>query len=147
MQGDKTDRRSFLNYILGGSLLATLAAVFYPVLAYLKPPEVSEAMTSSIKVGNLEDFPPDSSKIFKFGRKPGILIHTPDGEFKAFNATCTHLSCVVQYRKDLGVIWCACHNGRFNLNGKNISGPPPRPLERFDVHIKGEEIYVSRRET
>jgi Rieske Fe-S protein len=144
MQDDKTDRRSFLNYILGGSLFATLAAVLYPVLAYLKPPEIAEAMSSSIKVGNLEDFPPDSGKIFKFGRIPGLLIHTPDGEFKAFNATCTHLSCVVQYRKDLGVIWCACHNGRFNLNGKNISGPPPRPLERFEVHIKGEEIYVSR---
>ncbi|MBD3219460.1 MAG: Rieske 2Fe-2S domain-containing protein [candidate division Zixibacteria bacterium] len=145
MNNDNMDRRSFLDYILGGSILATLAAVLYPVLAYLKPPEAAEAMTSSIKVGKLEEFPPDSSKIFKFGRKPGILIRSPDGELKAFNATCTHLSCVVQYRRDLGVIWCACHNGRFNLNGKNISGPPPRPLEEFDVHVKDDEIYVSRR--
>jgi cytochrome b6-f complex iron-sulfur subunit len=145
MDNNKMDRRSFLDYILGGSLIATMAAVLYPALAYLKPPEVSEAVASTIKIGKLEDFPPDSGKIFKFGRKPGILIRTNDGNLKAFSATCTHLSCVVQYRKDLGVIWCACHNGRFNLNGKNISGPPPRPLEEFDVHVKNGEVYVARR--
>jgi Rieske Fe-S protein len=133
-----------LNYILGGSLFATLAAVLYPVLAYLKPPEVVEAMTSSIKVGNIEDFPINSGKNFKFGRKPGLLLHLPDGNWRAFNATCTHLGCIVQYRKDLGVIWCACHNGRFNLNGKNIAGPPPRPLEKFEVHVKNDEVFVSR---
>jgi cytochrome b6-f complex iron-sulfur subunit len=42
-------------------------------------------------------------------------------------------------------IWCACHNGVYDLSGKNVSGPPPRPLEAYDVHVRGDEIYVSRR--
>jgi Rieske Fe-S protein len=41
-------------------------------------------------------------------------------------------------------IWCACHNGIYSIDGRNISGPPPRPLDVFDVHLRGDEIVVSR---
>jgi Rieske Fe-S protein len=44
----------------------------------------------------------------------------------------------------LGVIWCACHNGKYDLNGKNISGPPPRPLTEYNVIEKGKEVYISK---
>ncbi len=74
-----------------------------------------------------------------------ILINTPAGELKAFSATCTHLGCIVQYRSDLSQIWCACHNGHFDLNGKNVEGPPPRPLEEYVVNVRGDQIIVSKR--
>jgi len=136
-------RRDFLTYILAGGFVAWLVAVLYPIYEYLKPPELPEAKVSSVKVGKVGDVQPDSGVIFKFGRKPGILIRTASGEFRAFSATCTHLDCTVQYRKDMGVIWCACHNGKYDLSGKNISGPPPRPLAPFKVVVKGDEIFVT----
>lgn len=136
-------RRGFLNTILGISALSWLASIFYPVSKYLIPPESSEPNVKSVKVGKIDEFEPDSGTIFKFGRKPGILIRTPDGDFRAFLATCTHLDCTVQYRKDLGQIWCACHNGKYNLSGLNVSGPPPRPLQPFKVAVKGDEVFVS----
>lgn len=139
-----TTRRGFLDYLLTGGFVAWLGAVLYPVVAYLKPPAEPSANVSSVKVGALADISPDSSEMFKFGRVPGILIREADGTVKAFNATCTHLDCTVQYRKDLGVIWCACHNGRYDLNGKNIAGPPPKPLEEFRVDVKEGEVFVSR---
>ncbi|RCK77566.1 MAG: Ubiquinol-cytochrome C reductase iron-sulfur subunit [Ignavibacteriae bacterium] len=71
-------------------------------------------------------------------------MRTPKGDFRAFDATCTHLDCTVQYKKDMGVIWCACHNGKYDLNGRNISGPPPRPLIPFKVIVQGDEIFVSK---
>jgi Rieske Fe-S protein len=145
MNDKEVGRRTFLNWLLGGTALASLVAVLYPAARFLEPQEVPEAAISNLKIGVVSDFPPDSGTIFKFGRKPGILIHTANGKFKAFSATCTHLGCIVQYRKDLGLIYCACHGGRFDLNGKNIAGPPPRPLQEFDVHLKGDEIYVSVR--
>jgi Rieske Fe-S protein len=43
------------------------------------------------------------------------------------------------------VIWCACHNGKYDLNGRNISGPPPRPLDPYIVKIKGEEVFISKK--
>jgi Rieske Fe-S protein len=50
----------------------------------------------------------------------------------------------VQYRPDLAEIWCACHNGHFDLNGTNVAGPPPKPLERYDVKVRGDKIVVDR---
>jgi len=82
--------------------------------------------------------------VFPFGSEPGIVIETPGGEIRAFSAVCTHLACTVQYREDLQHIWCACHNGHYDLFGKNISGPPPRPLTRYTVNVRGDEIVVSK---
>ena len=82
--------------------------------------------------------------IFRFGGRPGILIRTPEGELRAFSAVCTHLDCTVQYKADTAQIWCACHNGFFDLNGSVVAGPPPRPLERFTVNQRGSDIVVSR---
>jgi Rieske Fe-S protein len=137
-------KRDFLKYILGGSLIAWLAAVLYPVLAYLKPPKQGEVEVTSVKAGTVTAFAKDSGTIIRFGNKPVILIRTSSGEFRAFSATCTHLDCTVQYRKDMGLIWCACHNGKYDLTGRNISGPPPRPLDVYRVVIQGEDIFVSK---
>ncbi|GBC82059.1 Cytochrome b6-f complex iron-sulfur subunit [bacterium HR10] len=137
-------RRKLLNILLGTSVGATLVAILYPILKFMIPPEVIEATQTSVVAGRVNELPPNSGKIFKFGNKPGLLVHTPTGEYKAFSAVCTHLDCIVQYRPDLRLIWCACHNGQYNLSGKNIAGPPPRPLEEYAVNIRGEEIVVSR---
>lgn len=138
-------RRRFVNWLLGTSAGGLLAAVIYPVTRYLLPPKVIESASASVTLPfTVNDVPVNSGKIFKFGSLPGILVHTPQGEFRAFAATCTHLGCIVQYRGDLSHIWCACHNGHFDLNGRNIEGPPPKPLEVFTVRVSGDQIIVSR---
>ncbi|MGA9363701.1 MAG: Rieske (2Fe-2S) protein [Bacteroidota bacterium] len=137
-------RRDFLKYLLGGSLLGWLASLLYPLFAYLKPPKTGEVEVSAVKVGKIEDIPKDSGLVFRFGERPALLVRTSDGEFRAFSAVCTHLDCTVQYRKDMGFIWCACHNGKYDLNGRNVSGPPPRPLEVYKVVLQGDEIVVTK---
>jgi len=142
--GPTVSRRGFLDFVLGGGIMALAAAVMYPVLRFITPPKLPEATLSSVTVGKVGDLASNSGKIFPFGKEAGILIRTSSGEYRAFAATCTHLDCTVQYRPDLGEIWCACHNGHYDLNGKNISGPPPSPLEQFDVTVRGENIIVSK---
>ena len=137
-------RRNFLKYFLSGGIVGLCLSIIYPIIKYLIPPTIAEVKPNSVIVGKTTDLKPNSGKIFRFGDKPGILIDTPDGEFKAFSAVCTHLECTVQYREDLKQIWCACHNGHYDLNGINVSGPPPRPLTPFKVNIKGNQIFVSR---
>jgi Rieske Fe-S protein len=97
-----------------------------------------------VKVGKLSEMENESAQIIRFGNKPVSVVRTTSGDVHAFNATCTHLDCTVQFKKELGVIWCACHNGKYDLNGRNISGPPPKPLETYRVVIKNEEIFVSK---
>ncbi|UCF18147.1 MAG: Rieske 2Fe-2S domain-containing protein [Gemmatimonadota bacterium] len=138
-------RRGFVNWILSTGVGGLLLAVLYPVGRYLVPPAAGESTASTVTL-NLkpEDVAPNTGQIFKFGSQPAILVRTPGGELRAFSASCTHLSCIVQYREDIGHIWCACHNGHFDLNGRNIQGPPPRALDEFAVNVRGDEIVVSR---
>ena len=137
-------RKKFLNLFLSGSILTFFASILFPVIRYMIPPKLPEAIVSSVNVGKTGDLALNSGKIFKFGRQPGLLIRTKDDRLLAFIAECTHLDCTVQYRGDLGLIWCACHNGKYDLNGKNISGPPPKPLTRLDVQVSDQDIYVTK---
>jgi Rieske Fe-S protein len=137
-------RSGFLDYLLGTSALATLGAIVYPIFKFMSPPQVVESAERSVVAAKLSEVPVNSGKIFKFGNKPGILVRTAAGEFKAFSAVCTHLECIVQYRDDTKQIWCACHNGQYSLNGQNIGGPPPRPLEEFKVNTRGDDVVVTR---
>ena len=138
-------RRRVVELFLGSSLLASLVSFAYPVLRYLVPPPVADLGGDEVVAAKVGDLKLNSAKIFRFGSRPGILLRIGEGEYRAFSATCTHLSCTVQYRADLHEIWCACHNGMYDLNGRNVSGPPPRPLENYWVHVRGEDLVVSRK--
>ena len=137
-------RREFLQVLLKGSALALLGATLYPVARYLYPPASGEASMSNVVAGKVGELTANQAKLFRFGARPGLLVHTPQGQLKAFSAVCTHLNCTVQYDEESSVIWCACHNGKFDLNGQVISGPPPRPLEAYQVNIRGDDILVSK---
>ena len=142
---DDPSRRRFVNWFLGTSVGAFLLAVLYPVSRYLVPPTAGESAAGTVTLAiKPDDVKSNTGQIFKFGSRPGILVRTAAGELRAFSAVCTHLNCTVQYRPDFGQIWCACHNGHFDLNGKNVEGPPPRPLEAFVVNARGNQIVVNK---
>ncbi|MBI3189247.1 MAG: Rieske 2Fe-2S domain-containing protein [Ignavibacteriales bacterium] len=138
-------KRDFLKIVLGGGLVAWAGTVLYPIFAYLKPPIQPEVEVSSVKAGKFADIQKDSGTIIKFGSKPVILVRSAKDELRAFDATCTHLDCTVQYSKEKGMLWCACHNGTYDLTGRNVGGPPPRPLEEYRVITQGEEILISKK--
>ena len=142
------DRRSFLDALLTVGFVSTAAAIAYPVARYLVPQEGGEPATASVTAGKVSALKPNSGSIFKFGSKPGILVRTAEGEVRAFSAICTHLDCTVQFKADSAQLWCACHNGLYDLGGNVVSGPPPRGLEKYIVNLRGEpgdeDIVVSR---
>jgi len=143
--GRETTRRKFINWFLATSAGAFFLSVLYPIARYLIPPPAGESTAASVTLPiKLADVKSNSGQIFKFGNRPAILVRTPAGELRAFSAVCTHLNCTVQYRSDLSHIWCACHNGHFDLNGQNIAGPPPRPLDQYVVNVRGEQIVISK---
>jgi Rieske Fe-S protein len=81
----------------------------------------------------------------RFGSRPVLLIRTSDTEWRAFDGTCTHLNCTVQYQQEGRQIWCACHNGFYDLNGKVVSGPPPRALAQYEVNVRGDDVVITKR--
>ncbi len=142
------DRRKFLDALLTVGFVSTAAAIAYPVSRFLIPPVSGEPATQSASAGRVAALRPNSAAIFKFGSKPGIVVKTAEGEIRAFTAVCTHLDCTVQFKDDTSQLWCACHNGTYDLGGNVVSGPPPRGLEQFVVNLRGEgddaEIVVAR---
>ncbi len=138
-------RRRLMQVLLGGGLLASAVAFLYPVLRYLVPPTATDLGGDSVVAAKVGELKANSGKIFRFGSRPGLLVRTADGEYRAMSAVCTHLNCTVQYRSDVREVWCACHNGFYDLNGRNVAGPPPRPLDAYAVHINGDDAVVSRR--
>jgi len=140
----KPERRHFLELFLGTGIVASLVSFIYPVLRYIIPPKQTELGSDLVVAAHVGDLKPNSGKIFPFGSRPAILILTSDGKYHALSAVCTHLGCTVQYRPDLHEVWCPCHNGMYSVDGANISGPPPHPLQEFDVILKDNDIYVQR---
>lgn len=138
-------RRRLVEILLGGGMFASVVSFFYPVLKYLVPPAVPDLGEDEVVAGKVGELKPNGSKVFRFGSRPALLLLTAEGEYRCVSAVCTHLGCTVQYRSDLVEIWCACHNGTYGLDGRNISGPPPRPLEAFQVNVRGSEIVITRK--
>lgn len=139
-----TRRKFFYGLILGG--FAALASYgLIPVIKYLFfMIEAPLPKAVSMKKEVLSNFPENSARYFYYGWLPSIMVHTSDGDFRAFSAVCTHLDCIVSFRPDKRDIFCNCHDGIFDINGKNREGPPPKPLERFDIFYEGEKVIITR---
>jgi Rieske Fe-S protein len=148
MSASSFDRRTFLDALLTTGFVSTAVAIAYPLAEYLVPPVGGEPAIQTASAGPAAALKPNSAAIFKFGSKPGIVVRTADGEIRAFSAVCSHLDCTVQFKSDTSQLWCACHNGTYDLAGNVVSGPPPRGLEKFVVNLRGDgndaEIVVSR---
>ena len=146
MAGDdtRTRRRDFLDWLLSFSALAALATIAYPVWMFIFPPRRARRRASgAVLAAKASQVPPGSGVVFPLGTRPGILVHTSAGEWRAFSATCTHLSCTVRFRAEDQMLWCPCHDGLFDLGGRNVAGPPPRPLPAHRVSIRGEDVFVT----
>lgn len=137
-EGSVSTRRLFINWFLGTSVGALLASIVYPITRYVSPPEVPEATTNQVEAGTTadSDLVQKSFKIVRFGADPVILVRASETEFRAFSATCTHLDCIVEYHADRKRIFCNCHGGEYDLQGKNVAGPPPRPLTAYTVKVE-----------
>lgn len=95
------------------------------------------------RIGSLAAIAPGTALMFDFDDGPCLLIRLPDGDLVAYSQKCTHLSCAVVPKIDEGVLHCPCHEGYFDLRtGRNIAGPPPRPLPAIELVVEGDEIYA-----
>ena len=141
-------RAQFLKTALGGVAIAWSGMTLYPIYMYLnsaKTEDDSKSKVSSVEVCALAELPKGTGKNFRFGSTPALVIHTEDGELHAFKAICTHLGCTVQFRDDKQCIYCACHGGEYDAStGKNIAGPPPKPLAPLKASVTDGKIIVSR---
>lgn len=139
-------RRRWIDALLGTSFVAWAAAVVYPILRYLTPrKDAGGANTVTLTDAQRQELGTAGFLIARIGSDRVLLLKDKDQKLRAMSAKCTHEGCTVQFVPADGIVWCACHNGKFALDGRVISGPPPRPLAAFNVagDLKGA-VTVSR---
>jgi cytochrome b6-f complex iron-sulfur subunit len=129
-----TTRRSFLDLLLAAVSLTWVASVIYPVLRYLKPlPAAGPSGPTTLTPAETEKLDRESFVIVPAAAARVLVVRDSSAALHAVDARCTHEGCTVRFLASDAVIWCACHNARFDLEGRVLSGPPPRPLPRYLV--------------
>ena len=92
---------------------------------------------------SLNELPLNSTRRYQDLRgKDLMLVRTGEKEVKAISTVCTHLGCTVSWQKDKKEFYCPCHHGRFDKDGNVIAGPPPKPLDTYEVEIEGDNVFV-----
>ncbi len=98
------------------------------------------------KIGSVSALRLGTATMFAYPTEhdPCLLIRTREGQLLAYDQKCTHLSCAVVPKLDEGILLCPCHEGIFDLaTGRNIAGPPPRPLPVIELDVVGDDIFAT----
>ena len=144
LDGIDFERRNFLGKAVGGIGAVVAAGTLYPVVKYITPPAEKEVKDVDEKVvGKASEVPPDSGKIYQFNKDKVIVVNN-GGQLTACSAVCTHLGCLIQWKEDEELIYCACHGARYEQDGKIISGPQPLPLAPYNVRVDGDDLVISK---
>jgi cytochrome b6-f complex iron-sulfur subunit len=109
-------------------------------VAYLQPRLAEGEFGSTITVGAVDDFPPNSVTHLSNGRL--YVVRQPDGGFLAVYHRCTHLGCTVPWDQAAQQFICPCHSSQFDSRGTVLNPPAPRPLDLFPVRIEDGQVKV-----
>lgn len=141
-------RREFCNFlVLTSTALFVSGAGFSAKAAYDSQREESFA---PMKIEGATDLQAGMALNFRYPtpRDTAILVRAADNQFYAYGQKCTHLACPVYYSKQHDRLECPCHEGGFDVrDGRNLYGPPPRPLDKIEIEIRenGEVLAVGRK--
>jgi menaquinol-cytochrome c reductase iron-sulfur subunit len=126
-----------------------------PAIAYIIAPALKRAETQEwIRLGAASKVEIGVPTLFKtkIERQTGwinnetelsIYVITENGrDFVAMSNVCTHLGCRVRWNSEEERFFCPCHNAIFDKNGNVVDGPPPRPLDRYEINVEGDQLYV-----
>lgn len=137
-----TSRRHFLDVLLGATFLGWLVSIAYPIIRYLKPlPQTGATGPTRLTRDEASKLEQNKFVIVPVSGQRVIVLQGGD-QLHAFSAKCTHEGCTVTYLPGQSVIWCPCHDGRFDLNGRVLSGPPPRPLPPYAANRQPDGAIV-----
>ncbi|MEO6773350.1 MAG: ubiquinol-cytochrome c reductase iron-sulfur subunit [Kofleriaceae bacterium] len=135
-------RRDFAKFLVltSGAFVAGQAWIAAKSLVRNHRPEPGR-----VRIASLAALAAGSATMFTYpgDNDPCLLIRMRDGTLLAYSQKCTHLSCAVIPELEQGILRCPCHEGIFDLaTGRNIAGPPPRPLPRIELEIAGDDVYA-----
>jgi menaquinol-cytochrome c reductase iron-sulfur subunit len=156
VNGTSTDRRGFFTALIYGLGGLMSAALLLPAAAYLLFPARSKKQGQWIDVADIGSLPLNApeEKVFRRTRVDGWkvtsekttvwVVKKSDQEVVAFAPQCTHLGCAYHWVEETKEFLCPCHTSTFSIDGKVLTGPAPRPLDRYEVKLDGTKLQVGK---
>jgi menaquinol-cytochrome c reductase iron-sulfur subunit len=154
-ESNELSRRNFMQIAIWGmggiiGLGYTVAAVSYVIKPSLKTQQTQTWIrlgpTSKVELGVPTLFTASvetqTGWISSTQEISTYILSTDGRTYIAMSNICTHLGCHVRWITEQDHFLCPCHNGVFDSTGKVVSGPPPRPLDRYDVKVENDQLYI-----
>ena len=151
-QFGRRDFMGFATWAIGGLLGSGLVI---PAIIYVAGPALKEQQIQGwIRLGQVSKIELGTPTLFKakIKRQSGWIVdeeevsfyvYTEDGRnYIALSNICTHLGCRVRWIEQQSEFFCPCHNAIFDKEGNVVAGPPPRPLDRFQVKVEDGQLFV-----
>ena len=155
--GDKKElsRRNFMQTAIWG--IGGLIGIGFgaPAIAYIAGPALKNQQVQAwMRLGPTSKVELGTPTLFSFtiqtqtgwivnSEEISVYVLSTDGRsFIAMSNICTHLGCHIRWIAEQNHFFCPCHNGVFDKSGNVVSGPPPRPLTRYDVKVENGELFV-----
>jgi menaquinol-cytochrome c reductase iron-sulfur subunit len=137
-----------------GAAIATALGV--PALLYLFSPAKSRNPSDWTEAGDISTLPPNAPVEIAFHRKrvdgwklvsektTAWVVKHLDNAVTAFGPQCTHLGCAYHWAEMQNAFLCPCHTSLFSIEGKVLSGPAPRPLDRYETQLRDGKLFIGR---
>ncbi len=153
------DRRGFVKIVSSvvGSMMAAIVGL--PAVQFFISPALRKTTEDEwIALGALENYPRDYPTLFNFTLTKingwersshsygAFVFRKSGGDLVVFSDVCTHLSCRLSWDAERKVYFCPCHAATFDQDGKVISGPPPRDMDRYETRLEGDQLLIHLRE-
>ena len=140
---DPSSRREFITLLSQAFLALWGLGAMGAVAAYLKAPERGAGVAERlVRVGLLEDLQIGEGRLVRHGVAPFYVVRVDAVRVVAISAVCTHVRCILGYDRERKGLVCPCHDGRFDLAGNVISGPPPKALQVYPASVRAGEVFV-----
>lgn len=152
---NQVNRQNFLKTAIAGIGGFITIGMAIPAVAYVIGPALQKnEQEQLIRLGPVSKVELGEPTLFKISvqRNTGwisndeeisVYVYTENGrDFIALSNVCTHLGCRVRWITDQSEFFCPCHNGVFDNNGNVVSGPPPRPLDRYEVSVENDQLLI-----
>jgi len=138
---EKQNRREFIKGLgIFSTVVVAMGTFIYNSFSYLLP-DKKEKTYHKYLVAKGNEIPAGKAKEIILGGKPVFVVRLEEG-YKVFSGVCTHLGCIVRWEENKGRFYCPCHQGIFNKQGEVTGGPPPRPLDEYQVELDNNLVFI-----
>lgn len=147
-------RRTLLASFFWAAVALVTALIATPVLGYLVGPLFRRRPRGDIRLGEVDGLPLDRPERVDFvvrerdgwvvvgGRRSAWVVRRADG-IQVFDPRCTHLGCAYHWDESHDQFICPCHGGVYDVDGRVVSGPPPRALDTYPTRVEAGVLYIT----